>query len=91
MDVPIDFRLWGEGGIGAGEEVRGEARGDDVVDEVVEGERDDDFVSVQGEGAEGEGGGEGLGGLGYAGWRCRKGVPHGGSSVGREEQKSSRM
>ena len=59
MDVPVDACAGWEGVVVAWEELAGDVGGDDLFEECVEGEREEDFVDVEGEGGEVEGGGGG--------------------------------
>ena len=63
MHIPIDFGFPRERRICPGEKARGDQGGEDDVCEFVEAEGGEDFVDVEGEGAEGEEGGEGLEGF----------------------------
>lgn len=60
MDVPIEARARAEGRVGAREEFGGEVGGDVAADEVVKGCCEEEFVDVEVEGGEREGGGEGF-------------------------------
>lgn len=76
MNVPIDFLFPGELRVGVREQARGDIGRDNDIDKFVEAESGEDFVGVEGEGAESEGGGEGLGCFGEEGGGWREGVAH---------------
>ena len=80
MHVPIDLLLPRQLRVGTGEQARRDIGREDGVDEFVEAEGGEDFVRVQGEGAESEGGGEGLGCFGEEGGGWREGIAHSGSA-----------
>lgn len=61
MYVPIHFLLSSEVRVGFWEESGGDVGGYDDVDEFIDAECGQDFVGVEGEGAEGEKGAEGAG------------------------------
>lgn len=61
VHVPVQLRARREGGVGLGEEVAGEERGEVRVYAVVEEEGEEDLVRVEREGREAEEVGEGLG------------------------------
>ena len=78
MDVPVDFGAGVQLGVDGWEEAGGDVRGDGDVDELVEGECDEDFVDVKGERREAECGGDGAGEGGEEGGRREEWVEHGG-------------
>ena len=54
MDVPVELVTAVEGGVDLGEEDVRDPGGDDGLDELVEGEEEEDFVAVVREQGEGE-------------------------------------
>lgn len=54
MDVPVELVAAVEGGVDLGEENGRDPGGEDGLDELVEGEEEEDFVDVVGEQGKGE-------------------------------------
>lgn len=60
MRIPIDLGALRQAWIGVREEPGGDPGREEGIEKVVEAECGDDFMDVEGEGAEGEEGGDGL-------------------------------
>lgn len=76
MRIPVDFGTAGQVGISSWEELCGDAGRKERVEEVIEAESRDNLVSVEGEGAEGEEGGDRLSGAEKERWRLKEGIAH---------------